>query len=204
MGKVYRPTALSPMTSWKSWAWIVVARMAAITDIEKAPGKSSWRLLEANYYAQSKRYDFMSKRKREPYLQPKSIQLQNRHSQPSSSSSSKANVDRHAFRGTGGWEQINMHWIPAHKDCRSRTTTGMWQSSCIWEWIHWQELCDRTATVARVYCVHLLPGRVLGSIGWTGVREARPTGGIVWHGKLDEWATRAQRPQRRGSTVSTR
>lgn len=54
MGNVYRPTALSPMMSWKSWAWIVVARMAAITDIEKAPGKSSLHRSEAIVYAQSK------------------------------------------------------------------------------------------------------------------------------------------------------
>lgn len=54
MGRVYRPTALSPITSWKSWAWIVVARMAAITDTEKAPGKSSLYRSEATLYAQSK------------------------------------------------------------------------------------------------------------------------------------------------------
>ena len=101
MGKVYRPTALSPMTSWKSWAWIVVARMAAITDIEKVPEKSNWHLSEAIIYVQSKDTKFMGTEK-ESYLQLKSLLLQNSRSRLSSSSSSKANVDRHAFRGTSG------------------------------------------------------------------------------------------------------
>jgi hypothetical protein len=74
--------------------------MADITDIEKAPEKSNWHLLEAKLLLISRFIGHTEKGS--AYLQPKSIQLQNMRSRPSSSSSSKANVDRHAFRGTGG------------------------------------------------------------------------------------------------------
>ena len=55
IGKIYRPIALSPMKSWKSWAWIVMARMATITDIEKAPGESSLYWSEAIVYHLSRK-----------------------------------------------------------------------------------------------------------------------------------------------------
>lgn len=42
MGSVLRPTSLSPGTSWKSCAWMVVAKMDEITKIEKDPVKSSF------------------------------------------------------------------------------------------------------------------------------------------------------------------
>jgi len=42
MGRVLRPTSLSPITSWKSWAWMVVAKIAEIMKIEKDPVKSNF------------------------------------------------------------------------------------------------------------------------------------------------------------------
>lgn len=41
MGSVQRPVTLSPMTSRKSCAWIVVARIAVMMTMDSAPGKSS-------------------------------------------------------------------------------------------------------------------------------------------------------------------
>ena len=41
MGRVLLPTDLSPSTSWKSWACIVVARIAEMMKIDKDPVKSN-------------------------------------------------------------------------------------------------------------------------------------------------------------------
>ena len=171
------------------WSW--PRRLPLL--IPRRPQRNLTGAYQKLLFVQSKRYDLWA-RKGKSYLPPKSTLLQSRSSRPSSLNSSKANVDRHAIHGTWEWEETKMHWTQARKGCRSRTPIGMWQSSCIWEWTHWQELCDRTATASTVYFVYLLQGRVLGLISWTGVREARPTGRIVRHGKLDDWATKVQRP----------
>ena len=47
MGRVLRPTSLSPGTSWKSCAWMVVAKMAEMMKIEKDPVKSNLDRSEA-------------------------------------------------------------------------------------------------------------------------------------------------------------
>lgn len=47
MGNVFRPTSLSPGTSWKSCAWMVVAKMAEMMKIEKDPVKSNFDRSEA-------------------------------------------------------------------------------------------------------------------------------------------------------------